>query len=302
MNDVQESLLSWYEQHGRSRLPWRQTRDPYLVLVSEVMLAQTQVERVVPKYKAFVARFPDVESLARAGAADVLRMWQGLGYNSRAVRLKEFACAVLERFEGRIPAQADALRSLPGLGPYTVAAIRAFAFGCDDAAVDTNVRRVVHRVLHGIEYPRAVSPGALYAQACELVPPGRGHAWNSAMMDLGASICTARTPKCLICPLQRSCKAAPVDAMGLERARRSFAPEPPPQQRIPFEQTIRYARGRIIERLRALAPGMRISLLDLHAQAGARALRTAQDTRAIVTALERDGLVEIRGEQVALRE
>jgi A/G-specific adenine glycosylase len=266
------------------------------------MLQQTQVDRVFPKYEAFLARFADFSALANASTGDVLRMWQGLGYNSRAVRLKQIAQVIVERFGGVMPSDEQTLRSLPGIGPYTVAAIRAFAFDCDDAAIDTNVRRVAHRVLHGFEHPPMVRNAELDAGARSLVPHGRGHDWNSAMMDLGAAICTARAPKCLLCPLQSACAAAPIDAAHLERARTLHARKRSPQEAVPFEQTTRYARGRIIDRLRALPPGQRISLLDLHRDVTHGIGRTAEELAQLLAALERDGLVEVRNKQVSLQD
>lgn len=302
MKAVQRLLLEWYAQSGREHLPWRQTRDPYRVVVSEYMLQQTQVDRVLPKYLAFVERFPDVQSLAQASIAEVLRLWKGLGYNSRAVRLKQMAEAVVEQCGAKMPSDEAELRSLPGIGPYTVAAVRAFAFNLDDAATDTNVRRVVHRVLHGVEHPPAVSLRELDEEAHELVPHGRAHDWNSAMMDLGATICTARAPKCLLCPLQSACAAAPVDAAALELARTAHLPKRSPQERIPFEQTTRYARGRIIDRLRELPDGHRISLLDLHRDVTSPIGRTSEDLDSLVRDLMRDGLLDLRGDHVSLRE
>lgn len=299
---IRRMLLDWYRQHGRSHLPWRATRDPYRILVSEFMLQQTQVDRVLPKYEAFVERFPDAAALAAASTGDVLRMWKGLGYNSRAVRLKQIAQALADRFGGAMPRDAQTLRTLPGVGPYTVAAMRAFAFDCDDAAVDTNVRRVTHRVLHGPEYPPAVPAAQLDAAARALLPKGRGHDWNSAMMDLGAAICTARAPKCSICPMRTVCAAAPIDGARLEEARAVHSRKRSPQEAIPFEQTTRYARGLIIDRLRELPPGKRISLLDLHADVTRRIGRTAQELERLLEALERDGLITARGNAVALQE
>ncbi len=293
-------LLAWYERNGRAHLPWRTTRDPYRIIVSEFMLQQTQVDRVLPKYEAFIQRFPDASALASASTADVLRMWQGLGYNSRAVRLQRIAREICERFDGRMPSDEQTLRSLPGIGPYTVAAIRAFAFEFDDAAIDTNVRRVTHRVLYGLEYPPFAAPAQLDRDARALVARGRGHDWNSAMMDLGATICTARAPKCLLCPLQSVCAAAPVDAAMLERARAANARRRSPQEALPFVKTTRYARGRIIDRLRELPPGQRISLLDLHEEVTRRIGRTRKDLDALVERLQRDGLVQVSGARVAL--
>ena len=293
-------LLEWYARDGRAHLPWRTTRDPYRILVSEFMLQQTQVERVLPKYEAFVQRFADFASLAAASTADVLRMWKGLGYNSRALRLKHIAQAVLERFGGSMPSDEATLRSLPGIGPYTVSALRAFAFEFDDAAVDTNVRRVTHRVLYGVEYPAKAAQAQLDRDARALVPRGRGHDWNSAMMDLGATICTARAPKCLLCPLSGVCAAAPIDAPQLERLRVQHARKRSPQESIPFEKTTRYARGRIIDRLRELPAGQRISLLDLHGEVTRDMGRSAEELAALVEVLARDGLVRLEGRQVSL--
>jgi A/G-specific adenine glycosylase len=299
---LQRRLLRWYRRHGRAALPWRTGRSPYRTVVSEFMLAQTQVERVAPKFESFVERFPDFLALSRASAADVLREWKGLGYNSRAVRLQRLARAVVEEHGGSLPSQPQALRSLPGVGPYMAAAIRAFAFDLDGAAVDTNVRRIVHRLLFGIEHPPAASARELDESARALALTGRAHDWNSAMMDLGAALCTARAPKCLLCPLRAECAAAPIDAGRLESARRASARQPSPQNAIPFEHSRRYARGRIVDRLRDLSPGERVSLLDLHAAVPAVSGRSIEEVRELVAALERDGLVTSDGNLVALRE
>ncbi|MFZ0032602.1 MAG: hypothetical protein WAK84_12100 [Candidatus Cybelea sp.] len=303
MNAIQRRLLQWYRRQGRSELPWRTARDPYRTVVSEFMLAQTQVERVVPKFEAFVARFPGFAPLARATAADVLREWKGLGYNSRAVRLRRLAHVVVERYGGKLPAEREQLRVLPGIGPYTAAAIRAFAFDIDDAPVDTNVRRIVNRVFFGLEYPHRAAPRELDARARELVPRGRAHDWNSALMDLGSSVCTARAPKCLLCPLRSECASAPVDAALLERLRAAAGANRSPRNGIPFEHTARYARGRILDRLRDLPPGRRISLFDLHYSIN-RAVpgRSMEELSKLVDALTRDGLVTRDGTGVALPE
>jgi A/G-specific adenine glycosylase len=297
------ALLAWYQRHGRAGLPWRASRDPYFTLVSEFMLQQTQVDRVVPKFEAFVERFPDVRALAGASVADVLRAWRGLGYNSRAVRLQRVAQELMERFGGAVPRDRDALLALPGIGPYTAAAIRAFAFNEDDAPLDTNIRRIVHRIFFGIEFPPKARPAELDERARGLLPPGASHDWNSALMDLGASLCTARAPKCLLCPLQQHCAAAPVDAAALDEARRANAKNPSPQNTMRFEQTTRFARGRIVDALRALGPGQRISLLDLHGELSpVLPDRSLEEVRALVAILERDGLVDVDGAAVALAE
>ncbi|MFN2448478.1 MAG: A/G-specific adenine glycosylase [Candidatus Baltobacteraceae bacterium] len=300
MNRTARLVLDWYERNGRSHLPWRATRDPYAVLVSESMLQQTQVERVVPKYTAFLQRFADFPSLARADAADVVQAWKGLGYNSRAVRLHRLAREVCERFGGQLPSDCAALGSLPGVGPYTIAAVRAFAFDQDGAALDTNIRRVVHRVLFGLELASPIEPARVDARARALVPAGRARDWNSGMMDLGAQICTARAPKCSVCPLARVCAASPVDAKQLEALRRARVKRGGPQARIPFRQTTRFARGRIVDALRELPAGNRISLLKLRASLHDALEREENEFDAIVRALVKDGLLECDGEEVAL--
>lgn len=297
---LRRSLLAWYARNGRASLPWRRVRDPYYTAVSEFMLQQTQVERVAERFTAFVARFPDFAALARASAAEVLREWKGLGYNARAVRLKALAQTVCREHAGRLPRDPDALRALPGVGAYTAAALRVFAFDLDDAPIDTNVRRIVQRIFFGLEYPRPATHRELDARARALAPAARMHDWYSALMDLGASVCTARAPKCLLCPLRTRCAAAPVDGARLERLRARSKTGRVAQT---FERTARYARGRIVDRLRELPPGKRISLLDLH-----RALRpllpdkSLADVRELVGALERDGLLARDGERIALPE
>jgi A/G-specific adenine glycosylase len=300
--DLQRDLLGWYRRQGRADLPWRVVRDPYYTVVSEFMLQQTQVDRVVPKFAAFVERFRDFSALAAASTADVIRQWKGLGYNSRAVRLKRLAQAVVERHAGVMPSEIEVLRALPGVGPYTAAAIAAFAFDQDAAACDTNVRRVVHRLAFGVEFPPMVSTAKLDGLARELVPQGLAHDWNSAMMDLGATICTARAPKCLPCPLRATCVAAPIDAVLLEAARKAaiLAADKKPAPR--FEKTTRYARGRIVDRLRELPPEHAISLLDLRADLQPLLPgRSVDEVDALVAALARDGVVESANGEVRLR-
>jgi A/G-specific adenine glycosylase len=297
---VRAALLGWYERNGRSHLPWRLRRSPYRTLVSEFMLAQTQAERVAAAFEPFVGRFDSFAALAEASVADVLRAWQGLGYNSRALRLRALAQIVMNRHGGSLPEEAEALRSLPGIGPYTASAVRAFAFDLDDAPMDVNIRRVAQRAFFGLEYPNPASLNEVESVAREAVPPGRSHDWNSALMDLGATICTARSAKCLICPLLADCAAAPVDAARLDALRRQASK---PAARVPFEKTIRFARGRIVDRLRALEAGATISFLDLHGSLNAILPgRDAGNVRAILAGLERDGLVTVDDERVSLRE
>jgi A/G-specific adenine glycosylase len=261
-------------------------------VVSEFMLQQTQVERVIPLYRAFLARFPDFATLAAADAGDVVRAWRGLGYNSRAVRLHALAVAVVARHGGVLPDDVASLRALPGIGAYTAAAVRAFAFDHDDAAVDVNLRRVIHRVAFGLEHPVRAGDRELDALASAAVPHGAGHDWNSAMMDLGATICAARAARCLVCPLRVGCAAAPIDPARLAALARVHAPRRPEQSALPFERTTRFLRGRIVDRLRDVAPGDTLALdvleRDLAAVVPGDRLHEIPD---VVNALVREGIV-----------
>jgi A/G-specific adenine glycosylase len=295
------SLLDWYRVHGRAHLPWRQTRDPYRIVVSEFMLQQTQVDRVIPLYEAFIAAFPDFATLAAAEAGDAVRMWRGLGYNSRAMRLHALARAVMERHGGALPSDRESLLALPGIGPYTASAVRAFAFELDDVALDTNIRRIAHRTGFGLEHPPLATDAELDARARAALVAGTAHDWNSAMMDVGATICTARAPKCLLCPLREGCLAAPVDATALAalmraRGRRS------PQESIPFERTTRYLRGRIVDRLRDVPRGEMLAVGDLIASlATIVPPDRIVEIPVIADALERDGIIEQREGSLRLR-
>jgi A/G-specific adenine glycosylase len=236
---MDELLLGWFEANGRD-LPWRKTRDPYAILVSEVMLQQTQVERVVPRYLEWLERWPTPAALAAATSADVIKAWQGLGYNRRALNLHRAAM--------RIAAQGwpEDLTELPGVGRYTADAIAAFAFGRSVLPADTNVSRVQERTGH------AFGPGC-----------------GQALMDLGATVCLARVPRCGACPLAERCPS---------RGRRY----PPLRKQSRFDGSFRQRRARV---LRAVVEGPR-RLPDLDRDA--------------VAALERDGLVRVRDGRVAL--
>ncbi|HTX03034.1 MAG TPA: hypothetical protein VMD07_05085 [Candidatus Acidoferrales bacterium] len=283
-------LLAWYSAHGRAALPWRTTRDAYRIVVSEFMLQQTQVERVVPSYTRFIDMYPSFETLAGASRADVVRSWKGLGYNMRAVRLHELACAVVVRYGGKLPSGLEQLCALPGVGPYTAAAIRAFAFEIDEVAIDVNIRRVVHRIQFGLEHPPRANAKEIDDAARALLPRGRAHDWNSAMMDLGATICTARVPKCAHCPLRAACAAAPHGEAEIARSSqaRLAAKRQGPQARLPFPKTRRYVRGRILDQLRMLEPGEVVLPADLVARVG---LAHGNSFDEIVDGMERDGLV-----------
>jgi A/G-specific adenine glycosylase len=201
----QRRLLAWYGRHGRD-LPWRRTRVPYRVLLSEIMLQQTQVDRVIPKYRQFLRRYPSLRALARAPVEDVRRLWYPLGYNARPLRLHTIARETVARYRGRLPDDADALRALPGIGRYTAGAVLSFAFGRDVAVLDTNVRRVLVRVFVGSRRrARAGGDRALWSLAETLVPAGHGYDFNQALMDFGATWCTPRRPRCVACPMRAFC-------------------------------------------------------------------------------------------------
>ena len=205
----QRRLLAWYARHGRD-LPWRRTREPYRILVSEIMLQQTQVDRVIPKYEQFLRRYPTMEDLAAARASDVRRLWYPLGYNVRPLRLHAIARETVARYGGRLPDSDEALRELPGIGRYTAGAIRSFAYGQDAAILDTNVRRVLTRVFVGPRRrARARGDKALWDLAETLVPAGRGYDFNQALMDFGATWCTPRKPRCGPCPMKGFCASHP---------------------------------------------------------------------------------------------
>jgi A/G-specific adenine glycosylase len=236
---VEAALLTWYAEHGRD-LPWRRTRDPYRILVSEVMLQQTQVERVIPRYLAWLERWPTVDALAAASPADVIREWQGLGYNRRGLNLHRAARLITAH------GWPDDLTELPGVGRYTAAAVAAFAFGRDVLPVDTNVRRVQERT------------GQTFSSAA-----------GQALMDLGATVCLARVPRCAVCPLAAACPS------------RGCRDEPLRKQSR-FEGSFRQRRART---LRLVADGERpLAELDC----------------AAVDSLERDGLVHVEADVVSL--
>jgi len=205
----QVRLLKWYEKHGRD-LPWRKTSDPYHILISEVMLQQTQVDRVIPKYHEFLGRYPSFEELADAPVSDVKKTWYPLGYNIRPERLHSIACETVERYGGHLPSDADELLSFKGIGRYTAGAIRSFAFNEDAPILDTNVIRVLHRVFMAKGDPKT-QKARLWQLSEALIPSGKGYDFNQAMMDFGATCCTARNPSCRRCPMKSFCKTYPFD-------------------------------------------------------------------------------------------
>ena len=198
----QRTLLRWYERHQRP-LPWRRTRDPYKILVSEIMLQQTQVDRVIPKYHEFLRRYPTVQELARARMQELRKVWYPLGYNVRPLRLRTIARRVVRQHGGKIPDSYDGLIAMDGIGRYTAGAVLSFAFNQDAAILDTNVARLLQR------YFGASTTRKLWELAERIIPPGKGYEINQAMMDFGAVVCTARRPQCPTCALRRQCRSYP---------------------------------------------------------------------------------------------
>ncbi|NTU80976.1 MAG: A/G-specific adenine glycosylase [Chloroflexales bacterium] len=309
---LQERLLSWFAAGARD-LPWRRTRDPYRILVSELMLQQTQVERVIPKYLAFLAAFPTLEDLASAPTAEVIRLWAGLGYNRRAVNLQRAARAVIEEHAGVFPREVAALRRLPGVGPYTAGAVACFAFEQDVAFIDTNIRRVLRRALAGPDQSEpAPSERELLDAGATLVPPGRGWAWNQAIMELGALVCTASAPACRRCPIRAACRAyaawsaedeALVLAMGEgggpapARAVKRVAD----RREEPYQGSRRWFRGRLVDALRAQPTGEARPLIELGPLVKAGFLEGDLPwLRDLAAGLARDGLVLLEGDTARL--
>jgi A/G-specific adenine glycosylase len=236
------ALLAWGEVHLRE-LPWRRTRDPWAVLVSEVMAQQTGIDRVVPAYERFLARFPDPSSCAAAGVAEALRLWAGMGYNRRAVNLHRAAVAVVERHGGALPADLDALLDLPGVGPYTARAVLAFAFEQPVGVVETNVGRVLARWSG-----RALGTKEAQAWADALVPTDRPWLWNQTVMELGETVCGRRRPDCPRCPVRQGCGWL-ANGLGDPDPADGSAGVGKGQSR--FEGSDRQGRGRLVEALRA---------------------------------------------------
>ncbi|MGC4107511.1 MAG: A/G-specific adenine glycosylase [Thermomicrobiales bacterium] len=242
---VRIGLLTWWHANRRD-LPWRHTRDPYRILVSEVMLQQTQVDRVIPYYERWLEAFPTVEALAEAPTAEVIRHWAGLGYNRRAVNLQRTAQAVVAQ-GGSFPRTVAELRALPGIGAYTSGAIACFAFEQDVPFVDTNMRRMLHRVFVGPEVPEPLANDReLIPLAEQVIPPGDGWNWNQALIEFGALQCSARKPLCIVCPLQEVCVARPTIQSLLATLPKGSAKK----KEVPFKESNRYFRGRVVDLLR----------------------------------------------------
>jgi len=281
---VVRTVLRWYRQQGRT-LPWRNITNPYRILVSEIMLQQTQVSRVLVKYPEFLRRFPSIRKLAAAWQKDVVIAWRGMGYNNRAVRLHRLAQEVVNKHNGVLPDTYETLAQLPGVGRYTANALLVSAFRRDVPIVDVNVRRVLSRIFWRMKSTLETrSEEEIWELAGRLLPSRNAYAWNQALMDLGAMVCTARTPRCDVCPAAALCASR-------KTARQA---RPSPTKREPAKDGIpnRIYRGRIIEALRRQNGQRRIGL-DLLG----RAIHPQYSPKhrpwldSLMVGLEKDGLI-----------
>ena len=279
---IQQTILEWYSTNKRN-LPWRTTNNPYSIVVSEIMLQQTQVDRVIPKYNHFLKKFPTIEALAQASSAAIINEWAGLGYNRRALYLHKFAQAVVNQHKGIIPSSREQLLELPGIGPYTSQAIRCFGFHKDVPVVDINIKRVYSRIFFRGEG----SENELQNIARELIPNNNGVVWNNALMDFGATMCMDK-PKCGKCPLTQQCSAY-----------KSGNPEKylKPKKQSTFLGSNRYYRSLIIKELRN----------NKHFKSSIKRIRqlmpqdkTEEWFEKIIQSLERDGLVIRKKDNVSL--
>jgi len=274
---IQKHLLMWYQKNART-LRWRNTKNPYRILLSEVMLQQTQVNRVQLKYPEFLRQFPNFASLAQARTADVIRTWSGMGYNNRALRLQQIAKCVIAEYGGRLPRNVETLQQLPGIGRYTANAIACFAFGIQTATVDINVWRVLSRL-----FPQRTQSADMWKLAEQMLPKRKAYDWNQALMELGGTICTAANPHCIKCPLKRYCPSAflLMKKKPVERKAHTIIPN-------------RIYRGRIIAALRRIAHHRSIETNRM-----AKMIKPDFSSRqkkwldALLNGLLRDGLIHI---------
>lgn len=280
---LRAALLAWYDLTGRA-LAFRSTADPYAVLVSELMAQQTQAERAAEAWAAWMERWPTISDLAAAPLADVLRAWAGLGYNRRAMNLHRAARVVVAEHGGVVPSTVGELESLPGVGAYTARAVAAIAYRVPVGAVDTNVRRVLGRIVAG--GPEALTGSEMQALADGAVPAERPDAWTHALMDLGARVCKPAKPRCEDCPVIAWCRYAAGDRPRVDLGRASAPPE-----RVPapaFTTTRRWLRGRIIDRARNAGDEAWVTYGEAIGTHPATAVREA------ILALASEGLLEAR--------
>lgn len=241
---INKLIISWYRRNVRP-LPWRRTKNPYRILLSEVMLQQTQVSRVKQIYPQFLRQFPSFKELAGARISELIRTWRGMGYNNRVIRLQHTACIVMDQYKGKLPGDEKLLRTLPGIGRYTANAVACFAFGQIVPVVDTNVKRVLSRL-----FPQFPNTDHHWSLAESLLPRRNAFEWNQGLMELGATLCTTLSPHCNQCPVRRLCPSSSPPLLKRIASRKNK----PRKVDIPN----RIYRGRIIETLRNLRDGQSI--------------------------------------------
>src|SRR5260221_13262 len=259
VSSLHTPILRWYRKHQRE-LQWRKTTDPYEILVSEIMLQQTQVSRVQQKLPPFLNQFPTIRKLAQASNDHVVRAWQGMGYNNRAIRLRNLARVIMTDHGGKIPSEIATLVSLPGIGPYTSHAVACFAFRKHTPVVDVNIRRVLSRVLWRMKDPTELKPEKeIWGIAGQLLPHDV-YTWNQALMDLGAVICVARKPLCSFYPVRENCRSKHLSEKARENSK-----DKRPRLEEPIYDGIprRIWRGKIVETLRSINGRKSIPLFQL---------------------------------------
>lgn len=291
----QENILQWYAKNKRD-LPWRKTTDPYHILVSEFMLQQTQVDRVIPKYAAFLKQFPTLQKLAAASPADVIKTWAGLGYNRRAVNLHRLAQTLVNDHRGHIPRHLDLLEHLPGIGPYTASAIASFAYNADVPVLDVNIHRVLERYFALKPETPARQRQELRTLARALIPKEQGSTWHNALMDFGALQCTAHNPACALCILHQNCSFfAELQRTPLPERNKLFTQKKKTQS---FIGSTRYHRGKIIAYLRTYKESTLTALMR-HMQ---KEYHITDDTylKSVIEGLKKDRLIQQEGTIITL--
>ncbi len=293
MQSLQESLLTWYSSTKRD-LPWRHTTDPYSILVSEMMLQQTQVDRVLPKYLAFLKQFPTVSDLANASPSDVLKSWAGLGFNKRALRLQDISkkISLLKQF----PTSEKELLLLKGIGPYTASAICSFAYNQNVTVLDTNIKRIFHR-LYFSKLNKNIEEldKELELLATKNLPLGQSRDWHNALMDLGATVCSAQNPYCSNCPLKSNCSFTVIlNNLTKEEKEKLFKQTRLKNKQGTFKNSNRYYRGRVLDYLRK---NEEASLKELEKE-----FKTSynKDISFILVELEKDKLISIKQDRISL--
>ncbi len=291
---IHKKIFQWYAKNARS-LPWRDGRNinnPYRILLSEIMLQQTQVNRVILFYKAWLKKFPTFSALAKAKQSDVLRQWSGLGYNNRAIRFHQIAKIVVEQHNNTLPKTAEELHKLPGIGKYTTHAILCFAFEQQVPVVDVNIRRVLTRLLWKTHsYSEMKLEKEIWKIAEQILPNYSASIWNQALMDIGATICTARMPKCAECFLQKNCASA----FSISSEKKSLKKKEPSYKNIPR----RIYRGRVLKILHTKKSTPKKIAEQLWSEATVEDIQWIEE---VLQKLQNDGLIEKRKNVFSIRE